>query len=456
MAKTNVKTKAEPIYTHGGARASQITDKEKLVRAVVSCFLWEGSHYEDGVSHAKRISELVAKVDPAFVASLAVKARNEYNLRHVSLFLTREMVRHQNARPFVADTVEGVVQRADELAELLAMYWSEGRTPIANSLKKGLGRAFGNFNEFQLSKYNSDKDVTLRDVLFLTHPKAKDAEQQAVWDRLAAGKLATADTWETNLSAGENKKDTWERLIRERKLGGMALLRNLRGMENAGVARSLIKEALATGNFSKVLPFRFIAAAKHAPRYEQDLGEAMVRSLQQGPRLKGKTIIAVDRSGSMRGQLSGKSDMCMQEAADALAMIARDVCDEVVVYTTAGSDGRRIHSTTLCPARHGFALRDAMKNTERAIGGGGIFLAQLMDYLKREEKTADRIIVITDEQDCDNKCNPETANAFGGRNYILNVSGYQYGIGYSGGWTHVSGFSDASLKWMMEYENAGF
>ena len=33
---------------------------------------------------------------------------------------------------------------------------------------------------------------------------------------------------------GANKREVWERLLAERKLGALALLRNLRNMEEAG------------------------------------------------------------------------------------------------------------------------------------------------------------------------------------------------------------------------------
>lgn len=460
MAKLNVKTKtpAQINFTHGGAIAQKLTPEQELLRATLSTFLWEDTYYESGVDIAKRITNLIndKQVRPEFVSQLAILARGDFNLRHVPLWLTNGLLNREDGRAFVADTVEAIVQRPDEMGEILAMYWKGGKKPIANSLKKGLARAFPKFDEYALAKYNRDANVTLRDVLFLTHPKPSGRAQQAVWNRLVNGQLKTPDTWEVNLSAGKDKKETWTRMLQENKLGGLAILRNLRNMETVGVDRDLIREGIRTGNFSRVLPFRFIAAAQHAPRFEQELGDAMCRSMQQAPKLQGKTIIAVDRSGSMHGSLSDKSGMMMQEAADGLAMIARELCDNAVIYATAGNDSSRRHATVPVAARHGFALRDAMKDTRRDIGGGGIFLAQLMDYLYKEEKTADRVIVITDEQDCDTKCNPAKANAFGDRNYILNVAGYNKAIGYKHNWTTVSGFSDAALKWMVEYERCGF
>jgi 60 kDa SS-A/Ro ribonucleoprotein len=70
--------------------------------------------------------------------------------------------------------------------------------------------------------------VKLRPVLFLFHAKPKDAEQAAVWKKLVENTLEPHDTWEVALSAGKDKRENFERLLREGKLGGPAVLRNLR------------------------------------------------------------------------------------------------------------------------------------------------------------------------------------------------------------------------------------
>jgi hypothetical protein len=41
-------------------------------------------------------------------------------------------------------------------------------------MRKGLARAFGKFDEYQLAKYDRDGVVKLRDVLRLARPKPKE------------------------------------------------------------------------------------------------------------------------------------------------------------------------------------------------------------------------------------------------------------------------------------------
>lgn len=152
--KLNKKIKSHPIFTHEGAVADRTSAFNQLKRAVLANFLWEDNAYEGGAKVSDRIVDLVPKVKPELVAGLAIRAREDFKLRHVPLLLVCEMVKHATHKHLVADTLERVIQRPDELTELLSLYWRNGKTPIANSIKKGLARAFTKFNEYSLSKWN--------------------------------------------------------------------------------------------------------------------------------------------------------------------------------------------------------------------------------------------------------------------------------------------------------------
>jgi 60 kDa SS-A/Ro ribonucleoprotein len=266
LNKTVRGTGSAPVRLAGGAGAvaDRTSKLNELYRTVLACLLWEDTYYEGGESVSQRIAKLVPEVAPEKVAALAMNARSVAKLRSVPLFLAREMARHDSHKPFVATTLEEVIQRADELAEFLAVYWKDGKQPLAAQVKKGLARAFCKFDEYALSKYNRDNKIKLRDVLFLCHAKPQNKTQEKLWKRLIDDKLKTADTWEVALSATQgdenHKKDVWERLLSENKLGAMALLRNLRNFEDNKVDRDLVKQAMKRCKTDKVLPFRFITA----------------------------------------------------------------------------------------------------------------------------------------------------------------------------------------------------
>ena len=453
--KTNVAARTESPKTHEGGAAGRQKPLEELTRAVSTCLLWEPAFYEAGSDQAARIADLCAKVRPEELAALAVRARTDLKLRHVPLFLVRQMTRLHKGK-LVGDTLTAVCQRPDEMTEFLALYWKDDPDQsLSAQVKRGLGLAFGKFNEYALAKWNRPTAVKLRDVLRLCRPKPKDAEQAALWKRVIAGELATPDTWEVALSTGADKKATWERLITEKKLGGMAMLMNLRNMLGAEVDRVLIRQGLETANFGRVLPYRFISAAKAAPDLEEAISVAMVRAIGQGTTLPGRTLYVIDISGSMRGPLAAKSTLDRIDAACGLAILLREVSEDVAIYATAGDDGRRRHATGKVPPRRGFALRDAIKTFNGKLGGGGIFLTQCMAYIaEHESEPFDRAIVLTDEQDCDlsREGASSKAKTLGAHNYILNVAGYKPGLAIEGRWTRISGWSERVVDWMMVEE----
>lgn len=438
-----------------GAVADRTSKLNELYRTVLACMLWEDTYYEGGESVSQRIAKLIPDVDPVRVAELAIAARNQAKLRSVPLFIVREMARIESHKPLVANTLNEVIQRADELAEFLAIYWKEKKQPLSAQVKKGLARAFTKFDEYALSKYNQDNKVKLRDVLFLCHAKPQDKKQEALWKRLVNDELKPADTWETALSASNGdettKKEAWERLLKEKKLGAMALLRNLRNFEKSNVDLDLVRNALKTCKTERVLPFRFITAVKYAPRWQVELEELMLRAVEDKKPLKGKTVVIIDVSGSMSGRMSGKSEMTRLECAASLSILLRELCEEVVFYATAGYDGTCQHRAALVRPHRGFALRDEIVSQMGQLGGGGIFLKQAMDYALEKEKKADRVIVITDEQDTDNKANPQTANAWGKRNYIINISVEKGGVAFKK-FVHINGFSESVLDYLAASE----
>jgi hypothetical protein len=406
--------------------------------------LWENEFYEDGEQIAGRIGLLVPYVPAEKVAALAVEARERMKLRHAPLLVVREMARHATHRALVGETLARVIQRADELAEFLAIYWAGGRQPLSAQVKKGLAAAFSKFDEYALAKYDRAGAVRLRDVLFLSHARPVDKAQAALWKRLAANELATPDTWEVSLSAvgrcGSDKGAVWERLLTERKLGALALLRNLRNLYEVGVAEELVLGALAAMKVDRVLPFRFLASARNAPQWEDALEQAMFRALEgRGTRLPGHTILLVDVSGSMEVALSRKSDMRRNDAAYGLAILLREIAEKVSIYTFSDH-------AQLVPSRRGMALRDAL---DKSQPHGATYLGRALASVENDWRNGyDRLIVITDEQAHDDVGSPR------GRGYVINVASNRNGIGY-GDWTHIDGWSEAVVDYIAELETGG-
>lgn len=459
VVKPAVKSVGGTPVTHEGAPAAVVGAEDMLRRSVMACLLWEDTFYESGEDIAARIRGLVPHVAPAAVAAMAVDARSRMNLRHAPLLLVASMAGLESHKYLVADTLYQVIQRPDELAEYVAIYrkLNGEKAPLSAQSKKGLAGAFGKFNEYQLAKWRGEgNEWKLRDVMFMTHPRptaiGEDAEAVTVrggnkvkrhtgptgnlYRAVAENTLTTPDTWETALSAGADKRETFTRLIQANHLGALAMLRNLRNMQEAGVDAGVIREGLATMNTARVLPFRFIAAARYAPQFEPDLEAAMFRAIKEsGVTLPGATTVLVDVSGSMNAKLSGKSDMTRIDAACGLAMVLREVCERVRVF--AFSD-----QVKEIPPRRGFALRDAI---DRSMPHGSTYLGSAISAVAA---TGTRLVVITDEQSHDWVIAPRSVEGV-----MINVASYRNGVGY-GDWLHIDGFSEAVVRYLAEVEAA--
>lgn len=430
--KLNVKK--APVHTHEGATAYHLNPELQLRRSVMACMLWEDQFYESGESISDRIQKTLPLVNPEKVSEIAIEAREQMKLRHIPLLLVRAMARLPAHKAFVAKTLERVIQRPDELTEFLAIYWKDGKEKLSAQVKKGLAAAFTKFDEYRLAKYNRDEAIKLRDVLFLSHAKPKDDMQAEVWKKLIAGTLAVPDTWEVSLSAGRDKKGTWERLIEENKLGALALLRNLRNMQTSGVEARVIINALESMKAERVLPFRFMSAARYAPNLEPYLEKAMYKCLEKQDKIPGKTAILIDHSFSMQQPVSSKSEVSRFDSAASLAILLRELGDEIRVFTFSD----------ICvevPLRRGFALRDAIN---ACVKPAWTLLGAAVRHVY-SHFDADRIIVITDEQSADQPPAPKY------KGYVINVGGDQNGIGY-GPWIHIDGWSEAVIDYIREFE----
>lgn len=462
MSKLNPNKKSAPKTTTGklagvaGATVARQDAEALLRRSVMACLLWEDLFYESAKDNSETISELIKQVSPDKVAQIAIEARRDQKLRHVPLFIASEMLKHPEHKAYVQEVLPAIITRADQLTDFMAIYWKGGKTPLASQAKKGLAKAFHNFNEFSFAKYDRNANIKLRDVMRMVHPKPRNQAESVLFSKIRDRSLMTPDTWEVALSSGADKKETWERLITEGKLGALAFLRNLRNMKEVKVDHNIIREGFANVRSSMLLPLNFLSAARYAPEFKGDIEKLMLRTYADLPKLPGYTIFIVDISGSMNSAISGKSNFNRYDAASAMAMLAVNQCEKVDLYCTAGNDGSRKHATDIIRyPEKGFGLFDQIKAMNRSLGGGGIFTRQALDYIKPLTKeTPDRIIVFSDSQDIDyaygNKTLPDT---FGVNNYIVDVSAHKHGINYKGVWTaEISGWSEKFLTYIAALE----
>lgn len=381
--KFNLLSKVKSIVVnHEGEKAFKMSPEMELYTTVVTWSL-NDTFYEKDQTRMERLHKLIAQCNPVFVGKLAVYARTKMYMRSVPLLLVTELAKLHSGDDLVARVTDAVVGRADEITELLACYQVMNRRTgtkklnrLSKQMQKGLAMAFNRFDEYQFAKYNRDGAVKLRDALFLVHPRAKDDLQQLIFNKIVTGNLQTPYTWETELSAlGQLNFDSvearatafrakWEELIDSGKLGYMALLRNLRNIQDAGVSYAHFKKVCATladGEQvakAKQFPFRYLAAyrelitptnaAQNIARaakaaitgnkgYTGELLDALEKAVRaSAANIRGfdentRVLLACDVSGSMQKPVSAKSKVLLYDIGLMLAMLLQSRCNNVEV-----------------------------------------------------------------------------------------------------------------------------
>jgi len=318
MAKFNPARKTGPDTENlEGAPAYSESPKLEFVSLLLTSFV-EDKFYESASAQTKRTVDLMNRIpDKEFLAKAALFARNEYGMRSISHVVASHLAETANGEEWPKRFYAKVARRPDDVTEIISRYAaSYNRLPrqIPNALKKGLGMALTKFDEYQVAKYQGkSKSVSLVDAVNICHPKETDAIKA-----LVTGTLKPADTWEVKMTQTkgdkQKKEQAWTDLVKSRKIGYFALLRNLRNILQQ--APELVKDAcelLCDRRMIKkslVLPFRFLTAIEEIEKLSgpgvqivlTHINEAIDISIDNIPEFPGRTLIAVDGSGSMSGR----------------------------------------------------------------------------------------------------------------------------------------------------------
>ncbi len=500
QAKSFIKTAKTPTSTTGeGAPGYARGTKSELFLLAVSNMVTENTFYETGGARDTRFEQLVSTVavdDPDWMARFLLWLRTEANMRSASvvggLVAARAMVKA--GIPGGRGVVDSVLRRADEPGEALA-YWTEtfGRS-LPKAVKRGIADAAARmYNEYTTLKYDTaSKAFRFGDVLDLTHPSAATPEQGHLFRYALAARhnrdsipevdgrlpmilanhalrsagrelpdlllntdrlLEAGMTWEDALSMVGSKVDKaklWEALIPT--MGYMALLRNLRNFDQAGISDEAADRVIARlVDFdqvarSKQFPFRFLSAyratADGSLRWASALEKALTMSLSNVPELPGRTLVLVDRSGSMFNSVSAKSGLNRADMAAVFggALALRNAGRVTLVQFGTGAK--------LVPVPKGGG--SLLKLVEKFDDMGGTNTAAAV---RAHFAGHDRVVIVTDEQSQDG--DPGNVIPKDVPLYTWNLAGYQFS-GTSGGKSrHVfAGMTDQAFRMIPLLEAA--
>ncbi len=324
MSKFNTATKPTKTVNLAGGEAYSQTPELELVSILLTSFA-NDKFYEKATDTYERLKQLVKLCDKKFVAQAAIYARTQFGMRSITHVVASELAKYVGGEKWAKNFYTGIVYRPDDMLEILSYHTSKNGK-VTNAIKNGFAKAFDKFDHYSLAKYRGEgKGFKLVDVVNLVHPKPTDKNKEAI-DALIKGNLKSFDTWESQLTeAGQKatnedekaefKKDVWVGLVKERKIGYFALLRNLRNIIEQ--APEVVNEALVMLTDEKlikkslVLPFRFTTAFDEIQKLSNGkivrdvlvaLNKAVDIAISNVPVFDGETLVVLDVSGSMQGK----------------------------------------------------------------------------------------------------------------------------------------------------------
>jgi hypothetical protein len=402
MARFNKAAAVAPQKTVNlaGGEAFVQSPELELVSQLLTSFV-KDQFYRSADDGLDRLRQLIPLVEPEFAAKAAVYARQVFGMRSISHVLAAEVAPLVAKKPFARDFYEAIVARPDDMTEIAAYYFGVlKQTKLSAAMKAGFRNAFDKFDRYQLAKYRGEgKAKKLVDIVNLVRPKGTEGNSSALAD-LVADKLRTAgSTWESRLSkAGqaENKEDVaeekaeaWRELVRSRKIGYFALLRNLRNILTQApdlvphACELLIDEKLIRN--SKVLPFRYMTAYEEIAKSASADARMIVQAINKAidiacvncPQLPGQSLVVLDTSSSMNGR-------CSQIGALFAAVLAKGLNADTMTFD---GDARYLflnHTDSI----------STLTGRLRFDGGSTNFHA----IFQRASRAYDRIFILSDMQ----------------------------------------------------------
>ena len=264
MSQYNLKTAGQNVVKNfrGGTAVKQ-TDEIALISLLANGLT--SMFHEPKNDREKRLLSLmdnVAKKDKFLVAQMLVYARAKLGQRTVthraavhlaSLLSGEKWGKDFFSKRHRSQNRGGIVYRLDDMLEIAACYFAlNPDKPLSNPMKKGFAMALQSADAYELAKYKGDgKQVSLVDIANLVHPKAsRNAEAMKALMEGTISQFNTAEDKQTKagqevaakVKSGEitkeeakeelraTKADNWKELIESKRIGYLALLRNLRNI----------------------------------------------------------------------------------------------------------------------------------------------------------------------------------------------------------------------------------
>lgn len=284
-----------------------------------------------------------------------------------------------------------------------------------------------------------------------------EADRRAALRTWGADGLADAGyTWErlAGWLPGGLDSDAWEAIIPN--MGVMALLRNLRNFDAAGISEHTQRmvEAKITSlddvQASRIFPYHVLSAYRMAPsdRWKHPLATTLDLASGNVPRWD-RTLFLVDVSGSMTATLSKRSKVrrCDVGAVMALSALKVSTSSDLVLFATESMRIEMIPGASVLGATRETLAANGLEvglRTAQALGWGTFGHSAIGSWF--DPARHERVVIFTDDQQADSA----DLSAHVPQIIYFNLAGYAPQSDWRKRRIHVGGFSDAAFNLAAE------
>lgn len=423
-----------------GGMAYSMSDKHALAQfACTGTF--GNTFYADAASQLEKIKELVNKVDPKFIADLAVYSRQSAYMKDMPAYLLAVLA-NKDIELFKS-TFPKVMDNGKMVRNFVQIIRSgvTGRKSLGSAPKRAISNWIASRKDSQLFNDSVGNDPSLSDVIKMVHPTPETKSRKAFYGYLTgrkhdasllpdivrefeAFKTAVAEKAENRKTPNVNfqmltalplSEADWESIAKNAKWQMTRM--NLNTFARHGVYSKpenvkMIAERLRNASFienAKVFPYQLFTAylntvgGSDVPEtITNALQDAMETAIKNVPRLDGKIFVGVDISGSMNDSITGyrtggvSSKTSCRQVAALLASAIKRKNDETEIYTF-DTVAREIRLNG----------RDSvMTNAQKiATPGGGTDCSSFIKLLNDQKSKGDLVVVVSDNESWADRAN---------------------------------------------------
>ena len=416
---------ADTVNAAGG-RAYSVSDEQALAQYAVTGTL-NGVYYASAEAQLQEVLKLADRCSPRFVAQTAVYARTRGFMKDVPALLvahvaTRDLDLFKAVFPVVIDDFKMLRNFVQVVRSGVT-----GRKSLGTALKTQVKKFLESRTDDEIFAGSIGNDPSLADIIRMVHPTPKTVSRANLYAyllgrtfkiKLLPDQARGFELFKNNpsghppevnfqlLSNISMSKDQWAALAQTMswhtlRMNLNTLNRNkvfdIKGMDTVVANRLRDPESIRK---LKLFPYQLLAAYMNAVdvpvQVRNALQDAMELATKNVPEFPGRTVVAVDTSGSMGSPITGNRGSvsttirCVDVAGLIAATILRRNGDALIMPFDT-----RVHGAGSVNARDSIVT-----NAEKLarFGGGGTDCASVLRKLNQDKTKADLVFYVSDNE----------------------------------------------------------